>query len=183
MSLLLDALKKAAEQKEEKSEATITQTVNYYDKTSVMEDTHTEIDNTFTSDENRIKSEKKEGIVKDHTLTQFEHDATEVLVDDEGQYEDVTQIIELQQQGIKTAFYFIYRIYITTQAKSYPRHVLLTPVYFSPRSIMTPTSRAPVTAPGFPSSMRNQVTLNSSWTISAILEPSVSNNLKLLSSI
>jgi Tfp pilus assembly protein PilF len=96
MSLLLDALKKAAEQKEEKSEATITQTVSYYDKTSVMEDTHTEIDNTFTLDENRFESETKEAVVEDPTLTQFEQDATEVLVDDEGQYEDVTQIIELQ---------------------------------------------------------------------------------------
>jgi tetratricopeptide (TPR) repeat protein len=113
MSLLLDALKKAAEQKEVKEEAAITETVNIFDKTAVMEDTHTEIDSTVTFDENRMESQEdetivltnepkkqakeKEPVVDEIGLTQLEED-TEVLGDDEKKYdEDVTQVIEPQE--------------------------------------------------------------------------------------
>ena len=96
MSLLLDALKKAAARKEENSEAAITQTVNIYDKTSIIEETQTEIDNTFSFDENRFESKITEVVDDAPALTQLE-DVTKVLDDVDGRYEDVTQIIKLQE--------------------------------------------------------------------------------------
>jgi tetratricopeptide (TPR) repeat protein len=118
MSLLLDALKKAAEQKEAKAEAAkaepaITETVNVFDKTSVMEDTHTEIDNTVIFDENRMEpqedetialadeskkqSKENEAVVDETDLTPLQVDDTEVLGENENKFEedeDITQVIE-----------------------------------------------------------------------------------------
>lgn len=120
MSLLLDALKKAAEQKAAKEDATITQTVSTSDETIVLDDTRTAIDNTVAFDEDRTEYQEDETIVfakSDNTeleektevvdadateLTQLEEDATEILDDGEvteflDNY-DATQIVG-QQAG------------------------------------------------------------------------------------
>ncbi len=62
MSLLLDALKRAAEQKAAKEDATETQTVSTFDKTIVLDDTKTEIDNTVDFDEDRTEHQEDETI-------------------------------------------------------------------------------------------------------------------------
>jgi hypothetical protein len=117
MSLLLDALKKAAEQKVAKEGAAETQTVSTFDKTIALDNTKIEIDNTVAFDVDR--AEHKEDVttapdipdnsvsraiteVADATeFTQFEVDETKILDDDIviellDDYE-ATEIIEQQE--------------------------------------------------------------------------------------
>lgn len=125
MSLLLDALKKAAEQKAAKEDATITQTVSTSDETIVLDDTRTVIDNTVAVDEDRTEYQEDETVasvtamsdsselvdeteVVDATeLTQFEEDATEIIDDDDVTEfiddDDATQIVERQVSGGQNA--------------------------------------------------------------------------------
>lgn len=120
MSLLLDALKKAAEQKAAKEAAAATQksteTVNTTDETVVLDDTRTEMDNTVAFDEDRTERQEDETIAfdkpgniasEDQTevvdvdateLTQLEADETEILDDD-----DATLIVEQQASDDQNA--------------------------------------------------------------------------------
>ena len=70
MSLLLDALKKAAEQKAEKESATTDKTVSTTDETIVLEDTQTAIDNTVPFDEDRTKNLEDDTIAAGNVVEQ-----------------------------------------------------------------------------------------------------------------
>jgi tetratricopeptide (TPR) repeat protein len=114
MSLLLDALKKAAEQKAAKEKGSATQPVRTADETIIMDHTRTEIDNTVAFNEDRTEyregeaayvnrdrseSEDKVEVFDTSVLTQFEVDKTEILdhnvTEVLGGY-DATQIVEQQ---------------------------------------------------------------------------------------
>ena len=122
MSLLLDALKKAAEHKAAKEAAIATQadteTVSTSDETIVLDDTRTVIDNTVAFDEDPTEYQQEDTIalakpdnsesegkaevagVDSTESTQIEEDATEILDDEDvteflGDY-DATQIVEQQ---------------------------------------------------------------------------------------
>ena len=125
MSLLLDALKKAAEQKAAKEDATVRQqTVSTSDETIVLDDTRTAIDNTVAFDEDRTEyqedetiafakpdnneSEDKTEIVDATELTPIEEDVTEIIDDGEvtefiDDY-DATQIVVKQAGDNQTDF-------------------------------------------------------------------------------
>jgi tetratricopeptide (TPR) repeat protein len=114
MSLLLDALKKAAEQKAAKEKGAAKQPVRTADETIVMDHTRTEVDNTVAFNEDRTEyregeavyvnldrseSKDKAEVVDTTVLTQFEVDKTEILGHEVtevlGGY-DATQIVEQQ---------------------------------------------------------------------------------------
>ena len=95
MSLLLDALKKAAERKAAKEDSTVTQTVSAFDDTLMLGDTQAVIDNTVAFDEDQTEyqedqtvplamlgnseSDRKMEAVEVTELTQFDADQTEML--------------------------------------------------------------------------------------------------------
>jgi hypothetical protein len=62
MSLLLDALKKAAEQKAAKEDSTVTQTVNAFDETIMLDDTQAVIDNTVAFDEDQTEYQEDQTV-------------------------------------------------------------------------------------------------------------------------
>ena len=95
MSLLLDALKKAAEQKAAKEDSTVTKTVSAFDDPLMLDDTQFVIDNTVAFDEDQTEyeedqtvplamlgnseSDRKMAAVEVIELTQFDVDQTEIL--------------------------------------------------------------------------------------------------------
>jgi tetratricopeptide (TPR) repeat protein len=95
MSLLLDALKKAAEQKAAKEDSAVTQTVSAFDDTLMLDDTQFVIDNTVAFDEDQTEyeedqtvplailgnseSDRKMAAVEVTELTQFDADQAEML--------------------------------------------------------------------------------------------------------
>jgi tetratricopeptide (TPR) repeat protein len=93
MSLLLDALKKAAEQKVAKEGVAETETVSTFDKTIALDNTEIEIDNTVAFDVDRTEHKEEETTAPDipdnsesRAITE-EADATEIIE----QHENVGQ--------------------------------------------------------------------------------------------
>jgi tetratricopeptide (TPR) repeat protein len=121
MSLLLDALKKAAEQKAAKEDSTVTQTVNAFDETIMLDDTQAVIDNTVAFDEDQTEyeedqtvplamlgnseSDRKVEVVDSTELTQFDADRTEILdnvdVTTISDGYDATEIVKQQASDVQ----------------------------------------------------------------------------------
>jgi tetratricopeptide (TPR) repeat protein len=121
MSLLLDALKKAAEQKAAKEDSTVTQTVNAFDETIMLDDTQSVIDNTVALDEDQTEyeedqtvplamlgnseSDRKMEAVEVTELTQFDADQTEILdnvdVTTISDGYDATEIVKQQASDVQ----------------------------------------------------------------------------------
>jgi tetratricopeptide (TPR) repeat protein len=121
MSLLLDALKKAAEQKAAKEDSTVTQTVSAFDDTLMLDDTQAVIDNTVALDEGQTEyeedqtiplamlgnneSDRKVEVVDSTELAQFDADQTERLNNDDvttiSDGYDATEIVKQQASDVQ----------------------------------------------------------------------------------
>jgi tetratricopeptide (TPR) repeat protein len=121
MSLLLDALKKAAEQKAAKEDSTVTQTVNAFDETIMLDDTQAVIDNTVAFDEDQTEYQEEQTVplavlgnsesdpkmeaVELTELTQFDADQTEILdnvdVTTISDGYDATEIVKQQASDVQ----------------------------------------------------------------------------------
>jgi tetratricopeptide (TPR) repeat protein len=89
MSLLLDALKKAAEQKAAKEESIVTQAVSTSDETVILDDTRTVIDNTVAFDEDRTEFQEDETVAFAKPGSSVSEDQTEVV--------DATELTQLEE--------------------------------------------------------------------------------------